>query len=143
MTLRIYDPNNVKVVLAGFPIQGFADGTMVEVSYVSDQFAEVQGTDGETSRSKTNDLRATVTIRTMQTSPSNDHLSALTNADLNADGGAGVGVFLLTDLSGNTILAAQNAWVKKFADQSFGRESTERPWTIMCAKLDSFIGSNV
>lgn len=143
MTTRIYDPNRVKVILAGIPLSGYADGDMVEIEYVSDQFADVQGTDGETSRSKTNDLRATVTINLMQTSPSNDLLSALVNTDLLADGGAGVGVFILTDLSGNTILSSQNAWIKKIPGQAFGREAQERSWTIMCDHLVSFVGSNI
>lgn len=123
-------------------MQGFADGNFLEISYVSDQFADVSGTDGEVSRSKSNDLRATVTLRLMQTSPTNDLLSALVNTDLLADGGAGVGAFAVTDLSGRTLLASENAWVKKMPDQMFGRESQERAWTIMCDALRSFIAGN-
>lgn len=143
MTTRTYDPNRVKIILGGIPMQGFADGTFLEIAYVSDQFGEVAGTDGEVSRSKTNDGRAEVTIRLMQTSRTNDALSALVNSDLAADGGAGIGAFLVTDLSGTTLLSSENAWIKKIPDQQFGREATERAWTIMCDNLVSFIGGNL
>ena len=143
MTTRIYDPNRVSIILGGIPMQGFADGDFLEITYVSDQFMEVAGTDGEVSRSKSNDNRATVTVRLMQTSKTNALLSALVNTDLNADGGAGVGAFLVADLSGNTLLQSENAWIKKIPDQSFGRESQERAWTIMCDELRSFVGGNV
>lgn len=143
MTLRIYDPNRVAISLAGIPMSGFADGNFLEVSYISDQFTDVVGTDSEVSRSKTGDGRATITIRLMQTSPTNDLLSALVNSDLSTDGGAGVGAFLVTDKSGNTVLRAENAWIKKIPDVAFGRESQERAWTIMTDKLISFVGGNI
>lgn len=142
MTTKIYDANRVKIILGGIIMQGFADGDFLDITYVSDQFMDVAGTDGEVSRSKTNDGRATVTIRLMQTSKTNALLSALVNTDLNADGGAGVGAFLVTDLSGQTILKSENAWIKKIPDQTFGREAQERAWTVMCDNLISFVGGN-
>lgn len=143
MTTRIYDSKKVACSLAGLPLSGYADGNFLEVTYDSDQFVDVIGTDGTVSRSKSNDLRATVTIRLMQTSPSNDVLSALLQVDLNADGGAGVGAFMVTDVQGTTLLIGENAWIMKFPDQNFGREAQERSWTIKVDKLNSFVGGNV
>lgn len=143
MTTRIYDSKKVAVSLAGLPLGGYADGNFLEITFDSDQFVDVIGTDGEVSRSKANDLRATATIRFMQTSPSNDLLSALLQSDLNSDGGAGIGAFMVTDVQGTTLLLGENAWVVKWPDQNFGREAQERAWTIKVDKLNAFVGGNV
>jgi hypothetical protein len=46
--LKIYDPNEVSIIVCGIPIEGgFADGTFVEVQQDSDDFTDVVGADGE------------------------------------------------------------------------------------------------
>lgn len=143
MTLRSYNSNNISISFAGIDFSEFADGNFLEIAYDSDQFTSVVGTDGTVSRSKTNDKRATITIRLMQTSPTNDVLSALANVDLLTDGGSGVGAFLVTDSQGTTLLSSANCWISKFADINYGREAQERAWTFQCDDLQAFIGGNV
>lgn len=143
MTTRIYDSNQVQVSFAGIPVQGYADGDFLTITKESDAFSSVVGTDGEVSRSKTNDRRATVEIILMSTSPTNDILSAVHVADINAPGGAGVGGFLVTDLNGSSLYASGNAWVKRSPDVTYGREANERTWTLEVDVLQDFTGGNL
>lgn len=135
MTLRVYDPDQVVITVAGIPVSGFADGEFCRVEHETNAFEDVVGTDGEVTRSKSNDGRATVTIRLMQSSPSNALLSALHNTDINAPGGAGVGPFALFDNSGGTTILAEKCWIAKGPDSSWDRTATEREWMIRCAKI--------
>lgn len=142
MTMKVYDADQISISVAGIPLSGFADGEFVTLSYESDLFSDVSGTDGEVTRSKTNDRRATLTVKLMQTSDSNDFLSALFNADDRAANGAGVGAFMLRDRSGRAVYSASECWVSKPPDVSFDREATEREWTFRIAKLEYFTGGS-
>jgi hypothetical protein len=143
MTTRIYDSNQVQVAFAGVPVQGYADGDFLTISWETDAFSDVVGTDGEVSRSKTNDRRATVEIILMNTSPTNDLLQAIHLADLIGPGGAGVGALLVTDLNGTSLYTAGNAWISKAPDVTYGREANERTWTLRVDKLIAFTGGNL
>ena len=141
--LRVYDPDQISVSVAGIPVKGYADDEFVRVERDNPAFDDVVGTDGDTTRSKTNDNRATVTIRLMQSSPSNDLLSVLHNSDKNTPGGVGVGPFLLRDKQGTTLVLGEKSWISKEPDISLGRTATEREWIIRVASLSSFHGGSV
>lgn len=143
MTTRIYDSNQVQVAFAGVPVQGYADGDFLTITHETDAFSDVVGTDGQVSRSKTNDRRATVEIILMNTSPTNDLLTAIYLADLNSPGGAGVGSLLVTDLNGTSLYTAGAAWVMKAPDVTYGREANERTWTLRVDSLREFTGGNL
>ena len=143
MTTRIYDSNRVQVSFAAVPVQGYADGEFLTITREADAFTSVVGTDGEVSRSKSNDRRATISIKLMSTSPTNDLFSAILSGDINANGGAGVGAFLVVDLSGASLYSAGNAWITKGPDVAYGREAGEREWILQCDKLYEFTGGNL
>lgn len=140
---RTYDPDQIFCSLAGIPISGYADGEFIRVERESPSFEDVVGTDGEVTRSKTNDERATITIKLMQSSPVNALLSALHVSDKNAPGGVGVGAFLLQEIGGTFVMVAEKAWISKEPDVVFDRTATEREWIIRCAKLVSVHGGAV
>lgn len=137
-----YDPKEITVTLAGILIGGYADGAFVRIEQESDDFSDVVGTDGEVSRSKTSDRRATVTFALMQTSSSNALLSALNNLDKASPNGAGVGALIIRDRQGTSLYRAAHAWVQKPPDVAFDREPTSREWTIRCASLERLDGGN-
>jgi hypothetical protein len=141
--LRIYDPDQIFISLAGIPLSGWADGEFCRIERENPSFEDVVGTDGEVTRSKTNDERATVTLRLMQSSPSNDLLSALHLSDKNTPGGVGVGVLLIQDLQGTSVFTAEKSWISKEPDVSYDRTPTEREWIIRVAKLVSNHGGAV
>lgn len=142
MTTKIYDADQVTVAILGIPMKGYADGDFLTIERDTPVFSDVVGTDGEVTRSKTNDRRAKVTLRLMQTSSSNDLLSAAVNADENAPNGAGIGAFLVRDRSGRALHTASECWISEVPSRGFGREAKEREWVIRVADLKSFDGGN-
>lgn len=145
MALKIYDPDQAVVELAGIRIQGFADGEYVTAEMLTDTFQDVVGTDGEVTRSKSNDLRCTVTVKLMHTSSTNPALSALLLLDINAPNGAGVGPFSLVDNStpqsaGTPLIIAEQAWITRPPNLSRDRTAKSLDWVIRCAKVTRFEG---
>lgn len=143
MTTRIYDSNEVAASFAGIPIEEPVEGEFLTITWTSDAFTTTVGSRGEVARSKTNDNRATIEIRLMQTSPTNTALSGVWLADKNAPGGAGIGGLLVTDLNGLSLYVAGNAWIRRSPDASFANEPGERVWTLECDNLRDFTGGNL
>ena len=140
MAFVTYDVNRVAVIVGGIPMEGFADGTRVTVEFDEEQFTKITGTDGLTTRSKTNNYAGKVRITLQQTSRSNDVLSGLWNADrVNA---SGVVPVLVKDDSGRTFWTSEHAWVEKMPDQEFGKESSDREWVLETGKLVGIAGGN-
>lgn len=141
--IKIYDADEVTVNVAGLPIDsGYDDGEFLRIEQESDDFTDKVGTDGEVTRSKTNDRRATASIVLMQTSSGNSLLSGLNNLDRNTPNGFGVGPFLVRDRQGLALYTGSASWISKPPDVSFDREATAREWTIRIADLTRFDGGN-
>jgi hypothetical protein len=139
---KYYDADQITVSVAGIPLGGYAEGEFLRIEQESDDFEDVVGTDGEVTRSKTNDTRANVTILLMQSSDSNDLLSALSNTDRRAPNGAGVGAFLVRDRNGRALYTGAASWVKRPPNATFDRTATAREWQIRVANLERFDGGN-
>lgn len=143
MTTRFYDPNRVSIIIAGLPISsGFAEEEMITIERESDAFTDVVGVDGEVSRSKLFDNRATVKLKLMQTSPNNALLTAMYLQDKLGDNGAGVGPFAMKDKGGTTLYTAEHCWISKPPDVTMATKATAREWTIRVASLLEFAGGN-
>ncbi len=146
--MKTYDSNRVSVSIAGIPIDaeagsgGYADGDFLTIVKEGDDFMDVVGVDGEVTRSKNNDRRATVTVRLMQSSDSNAYLSALATLDRNAHNGAGIGGFQVKDIDGTSLYTASECWISKTPDVKFGKTAQERVWTFRVANLFEFTGGN-
>lgn len=139
MGFKVYDADQVNISIAGIAITGgYADGEFVRIERETEAFTDVVGTDGEVTRSKTKDNRATVTILLMQTADGNGLLSSLHNTDKNTAGGAGVGPLLISDGNGDTIHEAAQCWIQNSPDVSYDREPTAREWIIRVANLLDF-----
>lgn len=143
MSTKIYDADQVSMVFMGVPISsGFADGEFLRIEQVSEDFTAKVGTDGETTRSKTKNRNAKITLRLMQSSDGNAALSAINNIDILGSNGAGVGPMLVRDRQGTSLYGASKCWIEKPPDVSFDREATEREWTLHCADLTRLDGGN-
>lgn len=141
MPVRTYSPKSVDVVVGGATLEGFAEGSMVEVAYNSDAFVLSMGTNGQGSRAQNDDLSARVTVHLAQTSPSNDVLTAFFNADRESPTGVPL-PFMLKDRSGRTICTAETLWIVKPADVAFNNGISERAWTLETDTMIAFIGGN-
>lgn len=139
---KFYDPDKVVIYFAGITVQGYADGSFVEVARLSPAFKDEIGTDGEVARSKTNDRRLKVTVKLIQTSSTNSAFSSLLTVDENAPNGAGVGSFQIQDLQGATLVSGAQAWLVGYPDQDFDRTAKSREWEIRVARATVFVGGN-
>ena len=139
--LFTYDPKDIILIVGGIAISGFADGEMVSAERTNDSFAMVSGTDGDVSRSKSNDKTGTITVTHQQTSPSNDVLSGF--AQLDEESNDGVVPVLIKDLNGTSLYFSEHAWVKKPAAAGHAKEISPREWLLDCAKLEAFVGGTV
>jgi hypothetical protein len=140
---HVYDPNEVSIVVCGIPITGgFAEDTFIEISQDSNDFDDVVGADGDVTRSKTNDRRATITLTLMQSSEANALLSALSNIDRKQSNGAGVGPLMIKDNQGTALFAGEKSWIAKPPDAAFAKKAGPRAWTIRVADLERFDGGN-
>ena len=140
MSVRTVDPKNVIVTIDGIPMSGYADGTFLEITADTQQFTKVVGADGTTTRVKSNNYGGVLTLTLSQSSPSNDVLSGL----LNADRAANLGIFpiLIKDLSGTTLIFSATGWIQQFPDSAWGTDINNRAWSIDLADIDILIGGN-
>ncbi len=138
MALATYDPAKVIVTFFGNVLSGFADGAFVTAERNEDAFTLTVGADGEAARTRNQNKSGTVTLTLKQDSMSNDVLSALHAVDELS--GTGVGPLLIKDLAGLTVVAAQNAYIKKVASAEFGKELSDREWVLEADNLQVFNG---
>ena len=124
--LENYDPNQVFLTFNGVNIDGFEQGTFIEIDYRKDAFSLKMDISGSGTRSKTNDYSATITITLTQRSASNQMLSTYSNID--RDTGAGYGVLQCKDNLGSDLFIAGSAWIAKPAKVDYALESTTRVW---------------
>lgn len=140
MAVRTVDPKSVIVSIDGIPMSGYADGTFLEITADTQQFTKIVGADGTTTRVKSNNYGGVLTLTLSQSSPSNDVLSALLNAD--RVGNVGIFPILIKDLSGTTLIFSATGWIQQFPDSAWGTDINNRAWTIDLADIDILIGGN-
>jgi hypothetical protein len=141
--LKNYYPDQISLVVCGIPVtKGYADGSFVTVEQTSPSYTTVVGTDGEVTRTRVNDGRCTITLRTMQSADINAVLSALANLDRKATGGAGVGPTSINDLSGTSTFFAEKSWIAKPPKRDYDKTAKEREWVIECADHTALDGGN-
>lgn len=139
MGFHAYDPKNVKLVFGAVLVEGFAEGSMINVEYNGDLFTLQVGSDGESSRSKTNNNSARLTIQLMPGAAANIGLGAALSADKAA--GAGIFPLQLTDLSTGTTFIAENAWVVRDPGYDFQTEAQPREWILETDNLEAIYGA--
>lgn len=142
MALGTYDPAQVALVACGIPVSGFAKGTFITIEYNEEAFKLSIGSDGEGTRTRTNDNSARLTFVTTQTSASNPILSALHTLDKKTPSGDAIAPTLVKDNSGTTLAAMELSWIVKDAKIEFADESTGREWIVETDNLDQLVGSN-
>lgn len=137
-----YDPRQLALTVGGFIISGFAEDEFVKVARDDDAFFKHVGVTGEVARVQNFNQSGTVTVVLMQSSASNDDLSALAAVDFASRGLAGAVPVTCRDRSGRSVFASVFSWVKKFPDSTYGRDATTREWVIECANLLISMGGN-
>lgn len=141
MSLKTFDPKDVSVIIGGAIMQGFANGTFINVERAEDAYSTDVGADGEPLRVKSNNKMTTITLTLMQSSDSNSIISAF--AILDEKSNAGVVPILIKDNGGDTLIVGGRGWVRKMANVEYGKESTNREWIFDLAESEMFVGGSL
>jgi len=140
MAVKTYDPKLFTCIIGGKIMSGFSDGTFIKASRNEQAFTLKVGVDGEGTRAKSSNRSGKVEISLMQSSTSNDDLSAFAISDeLTSTGAVPI---LIKDGSGNMVCSAVTGWVQKFPDTEFAKEVSVWTWTIETDSLQFFAGGN-
>jgi len=131
-----YNPKDVSLIYGGALIQGFAEGSFVNVEYNVESVALLVGADGKATRSTNPNNSARITVRLLPTSASNLIFQAALSAD--RAGGFGQLPLLLTVLSVGQNYAAEGAWVVRSPGYDFQVEAQAVEWML---ESDDLIGA--
>ena len=136
-----YNPDEVGIAVSAIPIfSGWADGEFIKIEPQADDWEEVVGTDGATSRSRGTNRNCVVVIKLLSTSPHNAQLEALRILDKNTPGGAGVGSCSIRNGAGSLLHQSAKSWIKKGPDYSYDRKATVREWRIYAVNMEHRYG---
>lgn len=137
---KTYAPKKVQLIYKGVPITGFMDDTFIEVERNSDSFALLIGADGEGARAASADRSGKITFRLLQTSASNDYLSASLVVDEATN--ANAGPVMVKDGSGRALDSAAESWITKPAKKVYGKGIEGREYVIETDNLITLGGGN-
>lgn len=131
MSVKTYDPANVAVTVSGVLLSGFPAGTFVSFEPNTDSFTLTTGCDGESCRSKTNNRSGRLSLTLLQSSESNQVLSALHNIDLVTPNGDGLfPVFIKNLISPLDTLLMEKSWVVRPPTKEYALDISNRVWLI-------------
>jgi len=139
--VRTYDPKKVIITFGAVLFSGYADGSIVTITRNGNLFDKRKGADGSVDRINMNSNDYEVQINLMQSSITNDLLSAIAIADLLAN--TGINPLTVKDLSGTTLFFAAQAWIQKDPDDEFGDSLGARQWTLATGIASKFTGGNL
>lgn len=132
-----YSFSNVNAIFGILELEGFGEGDdVITVVPEKEQFADMAGAKGDVVRSQTNDNRATITVKLLQTSKSNKDLTVIYNSDKEA--GTGIAPFNIEDKETGETYTCLNAWIQKYAEVKRGQGPNMMEWIF---RTDSFIAN--
>lgn len=137
-----YDFSQSVIIVDGIILSNFSDGDCVIVRASEDYYTTRVGTDGGVARARNSNRMGEFEFRLLQTSGSNDFLSALININDLANGGNKSFAISVTDLSGRSGAVATQCWIKTIPEMILGQEISERVWVFTAADLRMFHGGN-
>lgn len=137
-----FDPAQFPIVLGGVQMQGFSESNMCKFEFETESFSDVVGVDGDVTRSKSMDRRAKLTVYLMQTSPTNDLLSAMYNAGRVGTNGGDVVAARVENVNGRLVIAGPEAWIMDTPKPTYGKTAAEYEWVIRIANCEAFFGGN-
>ena len=140
--MKVFDPSQFNIVFGGVTMQGFSESTMAKFEFDSESMSDVAGVDGEVSRSKNMDRRAKLTVSLMQTSDTNDLLSAMYNAQRLATNGDDVAALRVEDLNGRLVISGPESWIMDTPKPSYGKTASEYEWVLRIANAEAFFGGS-
>ena len=140
-TLANYDPAAVVASFGDIDIQGYADGTFLEVEHEEDSFTKKVGSTGAATRVMNRNRSGKITITLMHAAPTNDLLMAKYREDRAT--GLAYKAFQVKDLHGNMRCKAAECWIMKAPKIERAKDAVHTVWVFECANLDIDAGGNL
>lgn len=141
-----YSPESLVIVLSKgdflHTIQGYADGTFLNVSRITPASELYVGSDLSAGRVKRRNKASTITITLHQFSPSNAVLQALQRADEEDDTDTWVVAMTIKDTSGTSSWSSNQTFVATIPDSGLSSTTETRDWVLQAVSLNANIGSN-
>lgn len=132
-----YSPKDVVCSWNGIAIEGFAPDSFLRLQRTSPLATPVVGAGGQVALTRNADKTGTIEIELMQTSLSNQMLSAIQakqdNMELEEDISSN---FVIYDPSGSVLATGINAWLQELPQIELGRDQNSKTWIFGCEKLD-------
>lgn len=129
-----YDPDEVRVLINGLEVYGFAEGSMVTVERNQDYFNNYTGTRGEVSRAVVRDDSGIITFRLQHTSPFIETIRNLITVDAIA-GVPPVIAITIQDPSSYEQVVASFCWINNDGTMEWGNEITEREYQFFATNV--------
>ena len=131
-----YSPKDVVCSWNGIAIEGFAPDSFLRLQRTSPLVTPVVGAGGQVALTRNADKTGTIEIELMQTSLSNQMLSAIQakqdNMELEEDISSN---FVIYDPSCSVLATGINAWLQELPQIELGRDQNSKTWIFGCEKL--------
>ena len=138
MPVYTYDPSKVELRIATYKLPGCSS---ISASFDVKPFKTVQGIRGTAARVRDKRKQVNIQVTVLQTSMTNSVLSEIHRLD--CAHGTGRMEITLQDLSGETLLYSDTAYIEGYPDFEFTSEAGTRTWVIKCmTSRDVKVGSN-
>lgn len=140
MELANYCPEDVNCLAFGIPLNGFADGTFINISKDKVSYGSTETADGQVARLYTNSQTYTISLTFHRGSTSNDILTKLWQLDELSQ----VGKFplFIKDLSGTDLFFSTNTWIEGVPNMVQSTNFDTRTWVLKSSQAVINIGSN-
>ena len=140
-TLKTFDPKKGLLTIGGIPIEGYADGTYINLTWPEDLWNAKSGADGERDRIKNaTGFLANLEVTLMQGATINAALWALMELDYNTNSPFPI---LFKDLQGVTVWESSKCFFTKPSPYTLEKASpSNRVWAFELPKVIGVIGGN-
>lgn len=123
---KFYSPKEVRVIIDGIDITGFADGDAISVEPVTkEKFKSIAGIKGDIAYSEVSDERYILTLSLMGNSPSNNFIYLRSKAP------ASMTVMIKNMSAGKYLGGGGGCRVVERPGQKFGAEQRKVEWKIL------------
>lgn len=129
-------------IMRGQGQSGLGENTWFKATPADASFKTRKGADGAVARARTNNRLLGIEVTLLQTSASNDFLSAAHTSDITLPNGAGVGSLVLADLQGTTKIACSKAWIETPGEVIRSSGIEEVVWKLTAIWDVYLVGSN-
>jgi len=127
--------------IGGVNISGFADGVFSSFELDEDEVTDVTGSDGYTTRIRSNNNTGLLTLTLLQSSPFNDVLQGFRDLDRTTPKGLPQPI-MLKNLLNTELVSSASCWIRKVPTLDNGKEVQNREWAIRIADAIVHAGGN-